>query len=140
MCINTILQYNEGSIVASKSRLFSIVTNTTAQQKCKEFIDKVREFKFIKFRDRQVNKFNRLMHKNNLEVRQQSAQSIGNSQVQVLISNSQAQSSGYSNQAKKWVVNLSSVPLNPTQESFLSKDQFFHWPLLTLPMLSLFQL
>ena len=75
-CINGILQDNVGSIVASKSRLFSIVTNTTIQQKCREFIDKVREVRFIKVRDRQVSKFSILLHKNNLngnlEGRQQS--------------------------------------------------------------------
>ena len=71
--------------MANKSRLFSIVTNTTTQQQCKEFIDKVREFTFIKVRDRQVNKFNRLMHRNNLMARQQSMQAIGNSQVKFLL-------------------------------------------------------
>ena len=74
----------QGKIVASKSRLFSLVTNTTTRQKCKDFIDKVREFNFIKVRVRQVNKFNRLINKNKskLEVRQQSAQSIDSSNGQ----------------------------------------------------------
>ena len=58
-CINAILQDNKGRIVASKSRLFSLVTNMTTLQRCIEFINKVREFNFIKVRDRQVNKFNR---------------------------------------------------------------------------------
>ena len=122
-CINAILWYNEGRIVASKSRLFSIVTNTMTQHKYKEFIDKVRDFEFIKVRERQVNKFNRLMFKNKLKVRQQSTQSIGNSnsQVQVTISNSQVQDSINNNQANKWVVNLSGVLLTPAQEFFLSK-------------------
>ena len=61
-CINAILQDNKGRIVAIKSRLFSLVTNTTTQQKCIEIINKVREFYFIKVRDRQVNKFNRLIY------------------------------------------------------------------------------
>ena len=51
--------------MASKSRLFSIVTNTTIQQKGREFIDKVREVRIINVRDRQVSKFNRLLNKNN---------------------------------------------------------------------------
>ena len=74
-CINASLQDNKGRIVASKSRLFSLVTNTTMQQKCMEFINKVREYNFITVRDKQVNKFNRLIHKNKsmLEARQQSA-------------------------------------------------------------------
>ena len=65
-CINGILQDNGGSIVASKSRLFFIVTDTTITTKCSEFINKVREVRFIKVQDRQVSKFNRLLHKNNL--------------------------------------------------------------------------
>ena len=62
--------------MASKSRLFSIVTNTTVQQECRELIDKAREVRFIKARASQVSKFNRLLHKNNingnLDGRQQS--------------------------------------------------------------------
>ena len=132
-CINATLQDNKGRVVASRSRLFSLVTNTTTQQKCIEFIDKVREFNFIKVRDRQVNKFNRLIYKNKskLEVRQQSTQSIdnSNSQAQVLTSNSQLQGSNsnshVTNHANKWVINLSSVSLTTTQESFLSKGPNF---------------
>ena len=65
-CINGILQDSGGSIVSSKSGLFSIVTDTTIQQQCREFIDKVRKVRFIKVRDRQVSKFNRSLHKNNM--------------------------------------------------------------------------
>ena len=65
------------------------------------------------------------MHIYSLEVRQQSAQSTGNSQVQVPISNSQAPGSSNNNQANKWVVNLSSVPLTPKQESLLVKGPNF---------------
>ena len=62
------------------------------------------------------------MHKNNLELRQQqSPQSTGNSQGQVSISNNQVQGSSNNNQASKWVVNLSSVPFIPVQESLLAK-------------------
>ena len=67
-CVNGILQDNEGNLAASKSRLFSIVTDTTIQQKCREVIDTVRDVRFIKVRNRQVSKFTRLLHKNNLMV------------------------------------------------------------------------
>ena len=66
-----------------------------------------------------------------LEVRQQSTQSIdnGNGQVQVLANNNQLQGSNSSshvtNHVNKWVINLSSVPLTPTQESLLSKGPNF---------------
>ena len=91
------------------------------------YINKIRELKFIKVRERQVNKFNRLLLKNNLEFRQQYAQSIGsnNRQAQVPISNSQVQESSNNNHANKWVVNSSSVPLTPAQESLLSKRPNF---------------
>ena len=42
-----------------------MVTDTTTQQQGREFIDMVREVRFTKVRDRQVSKFNRLLHKNN---------------------------------------------------------------------------
>ena len=51
-CINVILQDSGGSIASSKSRLFSIVTDTTIKQQYREFIDKVREVRFTKVRDR----------------------------------------------------------------------------------------
>ena len=132
-CINAIHQDNQGRIADSKSRLFSLLTNTTTQQKCTEFIDKVREFNFIKVRDREVNTFNRLRYKNKSkpEVRQQNAQSIDNrnSQVQVLTSNSHSQGSNtnshVTNHVNKWVINLSSIPLAPTQKSLLSKGPNF---------------
>ena len=45
-----------------RSQLVSIVSITTMQQ-CQELIDKVREFIHLKVRDRQINKFNRLLQK-----------------------------------------------------------------------------
>ena len=124
--------------MASKSRLFSIVTNTTIQQKCKEFIIKVREVRFTDVRDRQVSKFNRLLHKNNLngnlEGRQQIPQlainnKSSNSQTQshTCIHKNHAQGSSNSNvnQGNKWVVNLCKVPLTPAQEFLLSKGSNF---------------
>ena len=58
--INTILLDNGGRIATSRSKLFSLVTGSTIKLKCIEFINKVRESRFIMVRDRQVNKFNRL--------------------------------------------------------------------------------
>ena len=45
-----------------RSRLVSIVTTTT-NNRCTEFINKVRETRFIKVKNRQVSKFNRLIAK-----------------------------------------------------------------------------
>ena len=124
--------------MASKSRLFSIVTNTTIQQKYTELIDKVREVRFIRVRDRQVSKFNRLLHTNtsngNLEGRQQSPQLANNNQTtnsqmqsHTCVHNIQVQGSSSSNinQGTKWVVNLSKVSLTPAQESLLSMGPNF---------------
>ena len=62
--INTILLDNGGRTATSRSR-FSLVTTSTIQLYCNEFINKVRESRFILVRDRQVNKFNRLANKIN---------------------------------------------------------------------------
>ena len=44
----------------SGSKLASIVS-TTVMDKCQQFIDKVSEIRFLKIKERQVNKFNRLL-------------------------------------------------------------------------------
>ena len=68
---------------------------------------KVRESRFFKVRDRQVNTFNRLMDNKDREL---TAQPLGNT-LQM-----QAQSSH-----NKLVINLSSTPLSQAKESLLSK-------------------
>ena len=49
----------------SRSRLASIVTNTTDLDRCSKFIDKVREDRYGKIKDTQVRKFNILNSKSN---------------------------------------------------------------------------
>ena len=51
-------------------------------EKCTDFIDKVREFRFIKIRDRQVNKFNRLMGSKDRELTTQPLANNNQSQAQ----------------------------------------------------------
>ena len=58
--INGILQDNAIKLDRCRSRFSSLVTKTTVE-KCTDFINNVREFRFIKIRNRQVNKFNTLM-------------------------------------------------------------------------------
>ena len=58
--INGILWENAIKLDRCSSRLSSLVTTTT-MEKCTDFINKVREFRFIKIRNRPGNKFNRLM-------------------------------------------------------------------------------
>ena len=129
-CINNILQDNREGIPSSMSRLFSIVTDQAIQQQCTEFIDKVREVRFNKVRDRQVSKFTRLLNKNsfngnsennnsNNRVRANNNQVQSNSDSNIDNSsnsnnnNNLAQGSNSSNVRSKWVVNLSSTPLTP---------------------------
>ena len=80
---------------------------TTTIDRCTEFINKVRESRFTKVRDRQVNKFNRLMGYKDRELTTQPPASI--TQLQSHIN------------PNKWVINLFSTPLSQDQESLLSK-------------------
>ena len=89
-------------------KLLSIVTTTT-MDRCYEFINKVRESRFIKIRDKQVNKFNRLAGKRD-RGRGTNAQTIG--------TDNQLQASSNNN---KWVINLSNTLLTQAQKSLLSK-------------------
>ena len=68
-----------------------------------------RESRFIKVRDRHINKFNRLMGNKNREIN-----------AETLASNNQLQAP---NNSKKWVVNLSSTPLPSPKGSCYQKDQ-----------------
>ena len=45
-----------------RTKLVLIVSTTTMQQ-CQELTDKVREFRYLKVRERQINKLNRLLQK-----------------------------------------------------------------------------
>ena len=85
-----------------------IISNINNNGEVYQFHKKVRESRFIKVRDRQVNKFNRLMGKDKDRERA----------TQHLASSTQVQAQSYSN---KWVINLSSTPLSQAQESLLSK-------------------
>ena len=60
--INGILWNNTANLHRYRSRLSLLLTSTT-MKKCTNFIKEVRESRFIKVRDRQVNKFNRLIGK-----------------------------------------------------------------------------
>ena len=64
-CINNTIEESVNIINNSRSRLVSIVTNTTDLDRCSKFIDKVREDRYSKVKDRQVRKFNILNSKSN---------------------------------------------------------------------------
>ena len=62
-CINGILQDNESKLDRNRSRLLSLMTTITTRNMCIEFTNKVRKSRFTKIKNRQVNKFNRLVAK-----------------------------------------------------------------------------
>ena len=60
--INSILDNNAKQRELCRSKLASILS-TNNFRKCQDFIEKVGEFRFNKVKNRQVNKFNNLVHK-----------------------------------------------------------------------------
>ena len=113
-CINAILEDNGNNINKSRWRLTSLVTSATDIGKCSKFINKVREDRFFKVRERQINKFNRLDSKSNNNSFSHNNRAIHNNLVQAL-DNSNNTNCG-NNQLQqgnnnKWVINLSKIPL-----------------------------
>ena len=103
---------------------------------CIEFINKEREARFIKVKKRQVNKFNRLVVKNNsnnningrnnnTNSRERSTQLNGNQSQATSNNNNHSQIPS----TNKWVINLFITPLTPAQESLLAKGSNFAVPL-----------
>ena len=101
-----------------------MVTTTTTQGKCEEFMNKVREDRFNKIKQRQVSKFNRLINKTSNKDREVSASS-SNFSNQLQTSTGQSNQTKISNNNNKWVVNLSKTPLTPAQHSLQGKGPNF---------------
>ena len=106
-CTNGILC--EDAIKLDRCRSRWLVTTITRKE-CTSFINKVREPRFIKIRDRWFNKFIRWVG-----YKERDREII----TQSIVSNGQMQPP---NNTNKWVINLSSTPLTQAQESLLSKD------------------
>ena len=51
-CINVILQDNGEKLTRCRSRLLSLITTTMNKDRCAEFMNKVRETRFIKVKNR----------------------------------------------------------------------------------------
>ena len=62
-CINKTIEESGNTINNSRSRLTSIITNATDLDRCSKFIDKVKEDRYGKVKERQVRKFNNLISK-----------------------------------------------------------------------------
>ena len=119
-CINRTIEATTNTINNSRSRLASIVTNTTELDKFSRLINKVREDRYGKAKDRQVRKFNILNNKTNKNnynqannknnLAQVSSDSIGNNNYQSQTSNN-----------NRWVINLSKTSLTEGQKAVLAK-------------------
>ena len=59
---NNLLGYNAKQRELCRSQLASILSTPT-MNKCQELNDKVSEFIYLKFRKKQINKFNRVLQK-----------------------------------------------------------------------------
>ena len=118
-CINNTKEASINTINNSRTRLASIVTNTTDLDRCKRFINKVREERFGRIKGRQVRKFNILISKisNKHDTLAQGSNTNGidridSNQNQLQVNN-------------KRVINLSETELTKGQKSVLAKGPNF---------------
>ena len=127
-CIKKTTEANVNTINNSRSRLVSLVTNKTDLDRCCKFIDKVKEERYHKVKDRQVRKFNILVSKsknnhNNSRVNNNNNQMQVEDRARVDSNNSNSQlKDGNSN---KWVINLSKTNLTEGQKLVLAKAPNF---------------
>ena len=71
--INSLLDNNAKQLELTRSKIVSILTPPNYQQ-CQEFIEKIKEKRFIKVRERQVRKLNNLINKKEGGITWQSSQ------------------------------------------------------------------
>ena len=71
--INSLLDNNAKQLELTRAKIASILSNTS-YRKCQEFIEKVKELRFNKVKDRQVRKFNNLLSKKEGNITWQSSQ------------------------------------------------------------------
>ena len=125
--INSTIQASEDNGNHNKTRLASIVIQVDLDR-CVSFIEKVRQDKFNKVKDRQVRKFDILSNKNKPnQVSNHSSNNNNNRPTQ----GGNAASVDNNNQLaseediNKWVINLSKTELTPAQKSLLAKGPNF---------------
>ena len=71
--INSLLDNNAKQLELTRSKIVSILTPLNYQE-CQDFIDKIKEKRFIKVRERQVRKLNNLINKKEGGITWQSSQ------------------------------------------------------------------
>ena len=62
-CINKTIEDSGNRINNNKTKLASLVTSAGDLDKCSKFINEVRGVRYYKVKERQVRKFNNLLHK-----------------------------------------------------------------------------
>ena len=124
--INSKIQASEDNGNYNKTRLTSIVTQVDLYR-CVNFIEKVRQDRFNKVKDRQVRKFDILSNKNKPNKGSNHSFNNNNRPIQggnvVSVDNNNQLASEEDN--NKWIINLSKTELTPTQRSLLAKGPSF---------------
>ena len=119
--INNTIESSEHVKYMYKCDLKGIV-GVEMYKKCEEYIETAKETRHNKVLQRQVSKFERLIDKN-------SAESSGHSKKchssRYMYQSEPLQHHSNINQRKKWVINLSDIPLTPTQEVLLAHSAHF---------------
>ena len=132
-CINRTIEVTNNTINKSRSSLESLVTSQTDKDKCRGFIDQVKQDRYRKIKDRQVKKFQILNDKtrkanvriNNQIIRQAQGRINPNNADRdrqiVQIENNQNKDQD----TNKWVINLPKTELTEGQKSVLAKGPNF---------------
>ena len=116
--INSLLDNNTKQLELTRSKIASILTPLNYQQ-CQEFIEKIKEKRFIKVRERQVRKLNNLINKKKRGITWQSSQVSPAARAFPLVNNRQT---GNSIQAGRLTLNASPQP--SLEERALPQSQF----------------
>ena len=120
-----IIEANGNTINNSMLRLVSPVTNTTDLDRCSKFVDKVREERFHKIRDRQVRKFNILVSKNIDRSFNLNSNNPMQAKNREKVDNNNIKSQSQDSNSNKWVINVSKTNLTEGQRSISAKGPNF---------------
>ena len=128
-CINKTIEDSGNRITNNKTKLASLVTSAGDLDMCSKFINEVRRVRYNKVKERQVRKFNYLLHKSQNKSLGQNNMLANNSIGQAYnmtsldrISNNNTNGNEINN---KWVINLSSGNLTQDQKAVLGKGPNF---------------
>ena len=125
--INTLLDNNAKQLELTRSKIVSILTPPYYQE-CQDFIEKIKEKRFIKVRQRQVRKLYNLINKKEGNITWQSSQVLLATRASPQANNRQAGNSIQacnSIQAGRLVLTSSPQSSQPSSEDSASPESFF---------------